>query len=125
MKTVVEIMGESSKRGMKNVIMTIISPRKEYLPTLGSNQRPPVIKSGMLWGLAFRIRKKQENVYFVGTKLLNFWDILANIDMNFGNIVLKGGDAYQAHIVYCHVVRKSFTRCQKDSHVQERICKGN
>ena len=42
---------ESSQRGMNPVAMTIINPRKEYL---GSNQRPPVLKSCALltelWG---------------------------------------------------------------------------
>ena len=39
---------DSSERGMNPVTMTIISPRKEYWPSRGSNQRPPVLKSATL-----------------------------------------------------------------------------
>ena len=39
--TNVETMN-SGKRGMNHVAMTIINPRKEYWPSQGSNQRPPV-----------------------------------------------------------------------------------
>ena len=34
---------DSDERGMNPVAMTIISPRKEYWPTWGSNQQPPVL----------------------------------------------------------------------------------
>ena len=41
---------------MNPVVMTIIDPWKEYWPSQGSNQLPPVLKSAMLptelWGLA-------------------------------------------------------------------------
>ena len=44
------------KRGMNPVTMTIINPKKEYWPSRGSNQRPPVLKSGTppteLWSSA-------------------------------------------------------------------------
>ena len=47
---------DSGERGMNPVAMTIINPQKEYWPSRGSNQRPPVVKSAMLqnelWGLA-------------------------------------------------------------------------
>ena len=47
---------DSSERGMNPVTMTIINLRKEYWPSRGSNQRPPVLKSATLltelWGLA-------------------------------------------------------------------------
>ena len=53
--TIVETM-DSGERGMKPVAMTIINPQKEYWPSWGSNQRPPVLKSETLptelWGLA-------------------------------------------------------------------------
>ena len=53
--TIVPTM-DSSERGMNPVEMTIINPRKEYWPSQGSNQRPPVLKSAMLqtelWGLS-------------------------------------------------------------------------
>ena len=46
---------DKGERGMNPVAMTIINPQKEYWPTQGSNQRPPVLKSAMLqtelWGL--------------------------------------------------------------------------
>ena len=46
----------SSERGMNSVTVTIISPRKEYWRSRGSNQRPPVFMSAMLptelWGSA-------------------------------------------------------------------------
>ena len=46
------------ERGMNPVAMTIISPRKEYWPSRGSNQRPPVLKSATLpteqWGSFYR-----------------------------------------------------------------------
>ena len=42
---------------MNPVAMTIINPRKEYWPSRGSIQRPPVLKSATLstelWGSAF------------------------------------------------------------------------
>ena len=47
---------DSGERGMNPVAMTIINPRKEYWPSQGSNQRPPVLKSATLltelWDLA-------------------------------------------------------------------------
>ena len=47
---------DSSDRGMNPFAMTIINPKKEYWPSWGSNQQPPVLKFGMLptelWGLA-------------------------------------------------------------------------
>ena len=47
---------DSGERGMNPVAMTIINPWKEYWPSRGSNQRPPVIKSATLptelWGSA-------------------------------------------------------------------------
>ena len=53
--TIVET-NDSGERGMNPVAMTIINPRKEFWLTLGSNQRPPVLKSAMLhtepWGSA-------------------------------------------------------------------------
>ena len=39
---------EGGERGMNPVAMTIIDPRKEYWPSRGSNQRPPVLKSRRL-----------------------------------------------------------------------------
>ena len=42
--TTVETMYRGEKR-MNPVTMTIISPRKEYKLSRGSNQRPPVLKS--------------------------------------------------------------------------------
>ena len=57
--TIVETT-DSSERGMDPVSMTIIHPRKENMPSQGSNQRPPVLKSAMLptklWGLATVVR---------------------------------------------------------------------
>ena len=53
--TIVETT-DKGERGMNPVTMTIINPRKEYWPSRGSNQRPPVLKSTTLptelWGLA-------------------------------------------------------------------------
>ena len=45
--TIVETT-DSDERGMNPVAMTIINPRKEYWPSRGSNQRPPVLKSATL-----------------------------------------------------------------------------
>ena len=46
---------DSGETGMTPVAMTVINPQKEYWPSRGSNQRPPVLKSAMvltdLWGL--------------------------------------------------------------------------
>ena len=39
---------DSGERGMNPVAMTIINSRKEYWPSRGSNQRPPVLKSTTL-----------------------------------------------------------------------------
>ena len=36
---------DSGEKGMNTVATTIINPRKEYWPSRGSNQRPPVLKS--------------------------------------------------------------------------------
>ena len=53
---------DSGERGMNFVAMTIINPRKEYWPSQGSNQVPPVPKSTMLptrlWGSAIKKRRK-------------------------------------------------------------------
>ena len=52
-KTIVETM-DRGEREMNPVTMTIINPRKEYWPSRGSNQPPPVLKSTTLptglWG---------------------------------------------------------------------------
>ena len=45
--TIVETT-DSSEKGMKPVTMTIINPYKKYWPNLGTNQRPPVLKSATL-----------------------------------------------------------------------------
>ena len=39
---------DSGERGMNPVAMTIINRRKEYWPSRGSNQRPPILKSATL-----------------------------------------------------------------------------
>ena len=39
---------ECFERGMNHIVTTIISPRKEYWPSRGTNQRPPVRKSSGL-----------------------------------------------------------------------------
>ena len=53
--TIVETT-DSGERGMNPVAMTTTNPRKEYWPSHGSNQRPPVLKSATLptelWGSA-------------------------------------------------------------------------
>ena len=55
--TIVETT-DSDERGMNPVAMTIINSRKKYWPSLGSNQRPPVLRSATLptelhvWGSA-------------------------------------------------------------------------
>ena len=45
---------DSGERGMNSVAMTPIKPQKEYWPSPGSNQPPPVLKSATLptelWG---------------------------------------------------------------------------
>ena len=50
---------DSGARGMNPVALTIINPRREYWPSHGSNQRPPVLKSATLptelWGSAHLI----------------------------------------------------------------------
>ena len=61
--TIVETM-DSGERGMNPVAMTIINPRKEYWPSRGSNQRPPILKFTTLptevWGSAWSILTKGE-----------------------------------------------------------------
>ena len=39
---------DSGERGMNPLAMTIINPGKEYWPSRGSNQRPPVLNSTTL-----------------------------------------------------------------------------
>ena len=39
---------DSREKGINSVTMTIINPRKEYWPSLGSNQGRPVLKRGNL-----------------------------------------------------------------------------
>ena len=51
---------DSVERGMNPVAITTFNLRKEYLPSRGSNQRPPVLKSCAqpteLWGgLAYTV----------------------------------------------------------------------
>ena len=60
-----------SERGINPAAMNIFNTRKEYWPSQGSNQRPPVLKSAMLptelWGSATTFEKKPlENI--VGKK---------------------------------------------------------
>ena len=47
---------DSGERGMNPVAMTTTNPLKEYWPSRGSNQPPPVLKSATLstklWGAA-------------------------------------------------------------------------
>ena len=54
--TIVETK-DSGKRKINPVAMTIFSARKEYGPSRGSKQRPPVLKSATLttklWGSAY------------------------------------------------------------------------
>ena len=45
--TTVETM-DSSEREMNSIAMTIINPRKEYWPSPGLNQQPPVLKPATL-----------------------------------------------------------------------------
>ena len=63
--TIVETT-DSSERGINPVAMTIINPWKEYLPSQGSNQRPPVLKSATLqtelWGLAQRVNASAKSI---------------------------------------------------------------
>ena len=51
-----------AERAMNPVAMTIINPRKEYWPSQGSNQEPPILKSYTLptelWGLGTVVRGK-------------------------------------------------------------------
>ena len=58
---------ESDERGMNPVVMTIINPRKEYWPSRGSNQRPPILKSATLptefWGWACILNKERLTTY--------------------------------------------------------------
>ena len=42
---------DSGERGMNPVAMIIITPQKEYWPSCGSNQRPPILKSDLAFGL--------------------------------------------------------------------------
>ena len=53
---------DSGERGMNPVAMTIINPRKEYWPSQGSNQPPPILKSATppteLWGSAYCTLKR-------------------------------------------------------------------
>ena len=54
------------ERGMHHVAMTIINPRREYWPSQGQNNQPPILKSctlpTKLWGpssrLLMTLRKK-------------------------------------------------------------------
>ena len=52
----------SGERGINPVTMIMINPLKEYWPSRGSNQRPPVLKSATLpselWGSADFIWRK-------------------------------------------------------------------
>ena len=57
---------DSDERGKNPVSMTIMNPRKDYWPSRGSNQRPPVLKpatlSTELWGSAQMINKDELNI---------------------------------------------------------------
>ena len=67
---------EIGERGMNPVAMTIINPWKEYWPSRGSNQRPPVIKSATLptelWGSALH------NALFQARQLYYYKDDFAS-----------------------------------------------
>ena len=60
--TIVETK-DNSERGMNPVAMRIVNPRKEYWPSRGSNQRPPVLKSATLltelWGSAVKVQRRR------------------------------------------------------------------
>ena len=57
---------DNAERKMNDVAMAIINPLKEYWPSRGSNQRPPVLKSAdlptELWGSAATQRSFSERV---------------------------------------------------------------
>ena len=57
---------DSNERGINLVAMTIINPRKEYWPSQGSNQQPPVLKSATLptelWILNGKRYNTRENI---------------------------------------------------------------
>ena len=69
---------DSSERRMYPVAMTNINPRKEYWPSRGSNQRPPVLKSTPLptelWGLALKCEDNNCNC-FTHNKFLTFYSL--------------------------------------------------
>ena len=66
---------DSGESGMNPVAITIINPQREYWPSWGSNQRPPVLKSTMLptelWSLALPEMKVREMSMI--KKKLNIW----------------------------------------------------
>ena len=56
---------DNGEIGMNPVAMPFFSPRKEYWPNRGSNQRPPVLKSCALptelWGSGIRRKRMTEH----------------------------------------------------------------
>ena len=60
---------DSGEIGMNPNAMTIINPRKEYRPSRGSNQQPPVLKSCTLptelWGSAAGKGENAGNLHFL------------------------------------------------------------
>ena len=78
--TLVEIT-DSGERGMNPVAMTIINPQKEYWPSRGSNQRPPVLKYTMvsteLWGSALIKKEQTRHKFYHLVNTLNHATIIS------------------------------------------------
>ena len=57
---------DNGERGINPVAMTFVNPGREYWPSRGSNQQPPVLKACMLptllWGWALNFNTLQEEL---------------------------------------------------------------
>ena len=66
---------DSGERGMNSVAMTINNPRKEYQPSQGSNQRPPVLKSlpTEQWGSAYFQKETIKQCFYAAFNIFQLY----------------------------------------------------
>ena len=94
----------SGESGINPVAMTITNPWREYWPSLGSNQRPPVLKSAVLptelWGLATNFLTSWTNFKASADDRFKIDEIMISAFKRVRNIVEKEGNDPFSHNVF-------------------------
>ena len=90
---------------MNPVELTIINPRKEYWPSWGSNQRPPVLKSATLllnYGARHNPGDPIEKVVFEKHKAPEWQPFINAWEKNpLKKVVNMGENAGNKHLLLC------------------------